>query len=288
MTGIRISIVTPCLNDREYLPAAMRSVLGQGYPELEYIVIDGGSQDGSVDVIRQSEDRLAFWVSELDSGHYAALNKGFARSSGEVMAWLNSDDMYCPWALRTVAHIFTACPQVEWLTTTTKMIWTTEDEATDPEYSRGYTRRWFFAGEHIRLGRRDRGVIQQESTFWRRSLWERVGSRLEERYSLAGDFELWARFWNHADLYATSVPLGGFRRRPGQRSEDWEQYSDEVRQILALRAVERDASRGRRRLRELPSRALDKAMALLQDSRAHYVRYQPYLGEWQTDRNVLL
>jgi len=283
-----ITIVTPCLNDREFLPAALQSVLRQDYAELEYVVVDGGSTDGSVEVIREAEDKLAFWVSEPDSGQYAAVNKGFARSTGEIMAWLNSDDMYCHTALRTVAAIFAECPQVEWLTTSTKMNWTVDGGATDPQFTPGYTRRWFLSGEHNGLAGRYRGVIQQESTFWRRSLWDRAGGRLDERYRLAGDFELWTRFWNHAVLYATSVPLGGFRCRPGQRSEDAERYQAEARQILALNTHQVQTPAQCMRQRDLWHRAKYEALTWLRDSRGHYVRYDPQTRSWHTSSRILV
>src|SRR5215212_7784658 len=113
----RISIVTPSFNQGRFLRETMQSVLGQGYPNLEYVVIDGGSTDESVDIIRGHEQQLAAWVSEKDAGQYDAINKGFARTSGEVMAWLNSDDKYTPWALPVVGEIFAQLPEVKWLTT---------------------------------------------------------------------------------------------------------------------------------------------------------------------------
>src|SRR4051812_44790534 len=111
-----ISIVTPSFNHGQFLEHTLRSVIDQNYDNLEYIVIDGGSTDGSVDIIKRNERDLAHWTSERDGGHGNALNKGFRHSRGEIMAWLNSDDLYFPWTLHTVAEIFSSHPEVSWIT----------------------------------------------------------------------------------------------------------------------------------------------------------------------------
>ena len=105
-TWPRISIVTPSYNQGQFIEETIRSVLLQGYPDLEYIVMDGGSTDGSVDILRRYEDWLAYWVSETDKGQSDAINKGWEKSTGEIVAWINADDTYCGGAIQVVAKMF--------------------------------------------------------------------------------------------------------------------------------------------------------------------------------------
>jgi glycosyltransferase involved in cell wall biosynthesis len=210
----KISVVTVNYNLGAYLEEAMRSVLDQNYPNLEYIVVDGGSTDGSVALIERYADHLAWWVSEPDLGQYHAVQKGFAQATGEIMYWLNSDDKLFPGALLAVAEIFQTYPQVRWL----------QGHPTEytPEGSaiRRIALPWASWSRARYLGF-DFQFIQQESTFWRRDLWEEAGSTMDLSLRLAGDMELWARFFRHAELVTTTALLGGFRhRRADQRSKD--------------------------------------------------------------------
>src|SRR6266542_4246008 len=108
----KVSIITPSFNQGQFLEASIRSVLEQNYPNIEYIIVDGGSKDESVKIIKGYEDRLAFWVSEKDKGHADALNKGFSHATGEILAWLNSDDIYFPNAVSEAISVLRSHPEV--------------------------------------------------------------------------------------------------------------------------------------------------------------------------------
>jgi hypothetical protein len=201
----KISLVTPVRNSGKYIEQTVQSVLAQNYPNLDYFIVDGGSTDGTVEIIRKYEKQISGWMSELDNGMYDALNKGFARSTGEIMGWISATDMLHPGGLAVVGSVFRDLPEVEWITGRATAF---NDEGMTvtildiPHWSR-YR---FLAGANQ--------FIQQESTFWRRSLWEKAGARTDSSHRNSADFELWVRFFHHAQLYPVNALIGGFRCHP--------------------------------------------------------------------------
>jgi glycosyltransferase involved in cell wall biosynthesis len=222
----RISIVTPCYNHAEFIEATIRSVLEQGYPNLEYIVMDGGSTDGSAAIIEKYAPYLTHWQSQPDNGQYDAINQGFQRSTGEIMAWINSDDLLHRNALWVAVEIFQQFPQVEWLMGFPTRL---NSKGSIASIHRGEIPRW-----SRRRFLKDCRWIQQESVLWRRTLWEQAGSYVSTEYAHAGDLELWARFFRHANLYTTTALIGGFRISPNQKTRTvMDRYMSEAEQILA-------------------------------------------------------
>lgn len=223
-----ISIVTPNFNSVDYIERTLKSVINQDYPNLEYVVVDGASTDGSQDIITKYSQKLSGYISEPDEGHSDALNKGFAMTSGDIMGWINSDDILLPGSLAAIGEFFAKYPEVEWVTGQPTVI---EEDGTWKLHN---LRKW----SRVRFLNGNYRWIQQESTFWRRSLWDRAGGGLSRDINLAVDFELWVRFFRHAELYTYQLPLGAFRYREGQRSTAFrERYEAE-----ALSVIQREAS----------------------------------------------
>lgn len=231
----RITLVMPAYNSAAFIEASIQSVLSQNYPNLEFIIIDGGSSDGTGEIIERYQESLAYFVSEPDEGMYDAIQKGFDKSTGEIMAWLNSDDLHFEWTLEIVATLFTQFPDLGWLTS--NILFGIDENGLPLNTSQvpGYSREGYLKGEHIPTPIKKFAVeyIMQESTFWRRSLWEKSGAKLDTALKYAGDAELWARFFEHAMLYDVSIPLGRFRTHPDQiTSALREKYEAEADALL--------------------------------------------------------
>lgn len=208
----KISIVTPNFNEETTLERTMLSVLNQNYPALEYIVIDDGSTDSSVDIIRRHESRLGYWETHQNAGQYSTINTGFEHATGEIFGWLNSDDIYLPWTLHVVGDIFSRFPEVDWIMGLPATIQDGIIQRVRPNrgYPQDFLRLGLFSGSPL-------GVVQQESTFWRRRLWEKAGP-LDPTFRRAADYEIWTRFAQHAPLVCCDLLLTGFTRTGKNRS----------------------------------------------------------------------
>lgn len=230
----KISIITPVYNQVDHLEYTIKSLITQDYPNLEYIIIDGGSTDGTIEIIKKYEQYITYWISEPDNGMYEAIQKGFNQSTGEIMAWLNSDDMYHKGALFTIAEIFTTLPEVDWIEGT-NTFWDDykcggRTVMTTP--SRLFSKYEFLMGDYH--------WIQQESTVWRRSLWEKT-SGINTQLKYAGDFALWLSFFRYAKLYRVDALIGGFRKwSKKQLSGDISNYEEECRQLLLKEQVSKE------------------------------------------------
>ena len=188
MPRLRFSIVTPSFNHAQYIERTIRSVLDQrGDFDLDYKVLDGGSNDGTLDILRRYEDRLA-WTSGPDKGQVDAINKGLRAATGDIVAWVNSDDVLMPGALAKVAAAFATHPEVEWVHGRCEVI----DVDDKP------MRRWISAYKHFRARRHTfenlltENYVSQMTAFWRRKVHDEVGY-LDDSLKLAFDYEFWLR-----------------------------------------------------------------------------------------------
>ncbi len=196
----KISLITPSFNQAQFLEKTILSILNQNYPNLEYIIIDGGSTDGSVEIIKKYEKYIAFWVSEPDSGQSNALNKGFRIASGELVGWQNSDDILLPSSLFKIASAY--------------------------KKNQGFD---LFFGNIVFLDGNDKivntlrfvpfnyysllyegTVLSNQAAFWKRQLFEKFGF-LDEKYRFCMDYEFWVRIGNKCKFYFIHDYLGGFR-----------------------------------------------------------------------------
>jgi len=203
----RISIVTTSFNQALFLEETIQSVLSQGYPDLEYIVMDGGSTDGSVDIIRKYADRIAHWKSAKDEGQADAIRSGFARATGGILGWLNSDDTLARGTLSKVGEYFAAHPDIDLVYGDLNLV--------DAEGKRLYTARPLLRLEILVY---ENAFVPQQGMFWRRSLYERVGG-LDPSLSFAMDFDLVVRFLL-AGARVRKLPaiLANYRWHPAAKS----------------------------------------------------------------------
>jgi glycosyltransferase involved in cell wall biosynthesis len=222
-----ITLVTPSFNQAQFLRQSIESVLSQNYPALEYIVMDGGSDDGSVEIIRSYETKISHWVSDKDSGQADALNKGFQVSTGEVLGFLNSDDVLSPGTLQFVARQFAQEPNLHWLVGRCRTFGKVGDdqESSDQTITPRVPRK---LSDILTL----QTLMPQPSIFWRRSLWQTVG-QFDESLHYCFDHEYWVRalIKGFAPRPVEEI-LAGYRMHGESKTcSDWGSFMEEFRVI---------------------------------------------------------
>ena len=217
----KISIVTPSYNQAPFIGFTVRSVLLQRYPKLEYIAMDGGSTDGTHEVLAPYVDRFAHYVSERDKGQADAIRRGFERCTGEIMSYLNSDDMLAPGALHFIAGYFAEHPDVDAIYS--HRVTVDEDNKVLhywilPRHSDWYMTRW--------------DLIPQETCFWRRSLFEKCGN-IDPAFRFAMDYDLFVRFMQNGKMVRVNRFLGAFRQHGEAKTSQLLQTvgQDEIKQV---------------------------------------------------------
>jgi glycosyltransferase involved in cell wall biosynthesis len=206
-----ISVVTPCLNAAATIRETLESVHGQGYERLEHVVVDGGSTDGTVEIAREFPGVKV--ISEPDRGRPDAANKGIALATGEVVGFLNADDLYDPKALRRVGYTFAAVPDAEWATGYCRIV-----DGDGREIRRGVTRYKSWLLRHWSYGLYlTQNFVSDPATFVRRTALERVGG-FDERYPTAHDYDLWLRVGRLGPPAVVEEELAAFRMSEGTLS----------------------------------------------------------------------
>lgn len=203
----KISIVTPSLNQGQFIEETIRSVLLQGYPNLEYIIIDGGSTDDTVHIIKKYEKWLTYWVSESDKGQAQAINKGFRKSNGDILAWLNSDDTYMPKAFRRVAEIFLTITDITMIYGDVNFI----DK--DSNLLKKFNTQHFDLISQIYTN-----MVPQQASFWRKEIFDQVGF-LDETYHHPFDNDFFIRVGTACKVIYAPALLANYRLHPQSKTE---------------------------------------------------------------------
>lgn len=195
-----ISIVTPSYNQGHYIEETIQSVLAQDYPHIEYLIVDGGSTDNTVNIIKKYENKLAWWISEKDKGQTDAINKGFARAKGDILAWINSDDTYEPGAVAAAVKYLKELPRVG-------MVYGDCNFINDSGHVIG---KFNAAQTSYRLLRQGYAHIPQQSMFLRAELWRQVGP-LDPSFYFAMDYDLWTRIAARTEIKYIPQTWANFR-----------------------------------------------------------------------------
>lgn len=210
---MKISIITPCFNAEKTIEQTILSIIHSKTLNTELIVIDGGSTDKTLQILNKYKDDIDILVSEEDKGMYHAINKGINLSSGDILGWLNADDVYFPWTLKTIEKIFNEFEEVKWLTGLPGFInsdgFYTGVRSSPSAYIRRLISKGWYQNGLL-------GHIQQESTFWRKELYS-SSNGLDLNLKYASDYKLWITFAKQAELYRLNIPIAAFRKGQGEQ-----------------------------------------------------------------------
>lgn len=211
----KISVVTPSYNQGKYIKDTIDSVLSQNYPNLEYIVMDGGSTDGTVEILKSYGKKLK-WESKKDRGQTHAINKGLNLATGEILAYLNSDDIYLPGALKRVGEYYQKT-KADWITGDCLTISEDGSPSKNNWLISGYKRFLMFLYSPLTLKIAD-SMLPQPSTFWSRRAWEKVG-KFNEEYHYVMDYDYWLRMCKYYKPHDLKLALSGFRFQENSKSQ---------------------------------------------------------------------
>ncbi len=215
MEYLRISIIIPTYNTISYIEETLKSIINQDYPNLEIIVLDSCSSDGTTELLKRYFNKIAILIVEKDQGQYFAIRRGFELATGEIIAWINGDDKYFPWTFSFVNEIFTNYTNVMWIGGLPSFM---NEKGkiyglnyTVPSRPIKYIQNGWFTDNKF-------GYLQQEGMFWRRSIYDEAGG-INLAYKLAADFDLWIKFAQISELVSVGIPLACFRVHENSRSK---------------------------------------------------------------------
>ena len=212
----KISVITPSYNQAEYIKETIDSVLSQNYPNLEYWVIDGGSTDGTIDILKKYGKKIN-WISEKDKGQSHAINKGLKKATGDLLAYLNSDDIYLPGALNKVGHFYATRQSIDWLTGGYQII-DQKGRLTPNHWLITKYKRLLMLLYSPTLLKISDSMFPQPSTFWSKKAYQKVGEfRTDFHYVM--DYDYWLRLSKHFKPHNLNTTLSGFRAQPDSKSQ---------------------------------------------------------------------
>lgn len=220
---LSFSIITCSLNQGAYIERTIKSVLAQNYPDLEYIIVDGASTDNTLEILKSYQDRI-IWISEPDRGQAHAINKGFNMSKGEIIGWINSDDLYLPDSFEKVNQFFIENQQVDMVYGDCYLIDENDKKIGELDVPVNFNlKRLIEWGDYI----------PQPSTFFRRHVFEQVGG-INESLQYSMDYDLWIKIGLHFQVRKINTHLSCFRKHPQQKT--FHANPDQYRENLRIRA----------------------------------------------------